>query len=104
MRRGLVNDGANPGFPLLRGRDARAARAGAVTLTPLAGSGEKPHQGLANLFHARSTVPNGRGILWRHTASFLTRCGTCQMLRLPAGKKAISPGPSRRISPFSSVT
>src|SRR6516165_6187539 len=40
-------------------------------------------------------------MLWRQTASLRTVLVTCQTLWLPAGKKAMSPGPSRWILPFS---
>ena len=49
----------------------------------------------AILFQARSAKPNGSGIAWRQTASLRTATGTRQVLRQPAGKNAMSPGPSR---------
>jgi hypothetical protein len=91
MERRIVNDGAS---------ELQAA----ATLAPPALTGGpspsplpvgKPVRQWTTLFQARSTKPKGRGMLWRHTASFRTSLVTCQMLWLPAGKNAMSPGPRR---------
>ena len=60
--------------------------------------------GLESLFQARNAKPSGRGMLCRQTASFLHLLGHMPEAWLPAGKNTMSPGPSRRCSPFSSVT
>src|SRR5262249_49877800 len=57
----------------------------------------------AALFHARSATPKGMGRAGGHTASWRTATGPRHVLRQPAGKNAMSPGPSRHSSPFSLV-
>jgi hypothetical protein len=50
----------------------------------------------AILFQIRSARLRSIGISWRQTATLRTSCVTRHTLQLPAGKNAVSPGPSRR--------
>jgi len=75
-----------------------------LALAKWAGARGETGKAVDDLFQTSSINPKDRGMLWRHAESFLTSCVMCQTLWVPAGRNTASPGPSRRIAPFSSVT
>src|SRR5215469_11109444 len=56
-----------------------------------------------SFFNTFRPNPSGHHMVSRMTATFRTRSGTRQVLELPAGKNAKSPGPNRRSWPSSVV-